>query len=115
MELDYWDLEEEGGVVDTCRQLGIGIVPYSPVARGFLSGQFNSGETLSWRSTVPYLKQENLAQNVIVAKRIEAMAAKQLTLSQLSLAWVMNQGADVVPIPGTTSFEHKRKCYGCPC
>lgn len=105
------DLEEEGGVVDTCRQLGIGIVPYSPVARGFLSGQFNSGETpKGWRSTVPYLKQENLAQNVVVAKRIEAMAsAKQLTLSQLSLAWVMNQGADVVPIPGTTSFEHLRE------
>ena len=81
------DLEEEGGVVDTCRQLGIGIVPYSPVARGFLSGQFNSGETpKGWRSTVPYLKQENLAQNVVVAKRIEAMAsAKQLTLCSLVL------------------------------
>ena len=68
------------------------------------------GDSKGWRSTVPYLKQENLAQNVVVAKRIEAMAsAKQLTLSQLSLAWVMNQGADVVPIPGTTSFEHLRE------
>jgi aryl-alcohol dehydrogenase-like predicted oxidoreductase len=102
------DLEEPGGVVDTCRELGIGIVPYSPVARGFLSGQFNSGDLpTSFKATIPYLKKENLKNNVTVAKRIESMAAnKGLTLSQLSLAWVMNQGVDVVPIPGTTSFNH---------
>ena len=102
------DLEDPGGVVDTCRELGIGIVPYSPVARGFLSGQFNDGDKpKAFKATVPYMKEENLKNNINVAKNIENMAAsKGLTLSQLSLAWVMNQGIDVVPIPGTTSFDH---------
>ena len=62
------------------------------------------GRPQGWRSTVPYLKQENLMQNVVVAKRIDMASAKELTLAQLSLAWVMNQ-VDVVPIPGTTVLD----------
>lgn len=101
------DLEEEGGIVDTCRELGIGIVPYSPVARGFLSGQHQDKPAEDWRASVPFMKAENLAENSAVVKEIEAMAtAKGITLSQLSLAWVCNQGKDVFPIPGTTKIPH---------
>eukprot|EP00935_MAST-01C_sp_MAST-1C-sp1_P001238 g1238.t1 len=101
------DLEAKGSVVDTCRELGVGIVPYSPVARGFLSGQFQEDTPNDWRSTIPYMSAENQQTNVRVVKEIEALAAsKGLTLSQLSLAWVMNKGVDVVPIPGTTSLSH---------
>jgi aryl-alcohol dehydrogenase-like predicted oxidoreductase len=102
------DLEAPGSVVDTCRELGIGIVPYSPVARGFLSGFTPPSEGASdFRALTPYLQKENLQHNVVAREAVEAIAAsKALTLSQLSLAWVQSQGVDVVPIPGTTSLEH---------
>jgi len=101
------DLEAKGSVVDTCRELGIGIVPYSPVARGFLSGQFQDKTPSDWRASVPYLLEENRGGNIQVIRNVEALAkGKDLTLSQLSLAWVMNQGDDVVPIPGTTKIKH---------
>jgi len=101
------DLEEKGGIVDTCRELGIGIVPYSPVARGFLSGKFQDKSPTDWRNNVPYLTEEHRADNVKIIKKIENLAKeKSLTLSQLSLAWVMNQGVDVIPIPGTTKIAH---------
>lgn len=101
------DLEEKGSIVDTCRELGIGIVPYSPVARGFLSGKFQEKGPKDWRAAVPYLEEKNRDNNVQIVRKVEAIAKKKgLTLSQLSLAWVMNQGFDVVPIPGTTKIGH---------
>ena len=96
------DLEDQGGVVDTCRELGIGIVPYSPIARGFLTSEIPSG-----RDRFPYMSKENLSGNIMVIQEIEALAKeKGVTLSQLSLAWVINQGDDVFPIPGTTKTKH---------
>merc|ERR1711992_54087 len=84
------DLEEKGGIVDTCRELGIGIVPYSPIARGFLTSKIPPG-----RDRFPYMSKENLADNIKVIQEIEELAKqKGATISQLSLAWVINQGAD---------------------
>ena len=96
------DLEEKDGIVDTCRELGIGIVPYSPIARGFLTN-----ETPQGRDRYPYMSKDNLADNLIIIKEIEELAKeKGATIAQLSLAWVMNQGYDVFPIPGTTKIQH---------
>ena len=101
------DLEESGGPVETCRELGIGIVPYSPIARGFLAGAHQDEKPNDWRGTIPYMQDDVRASNVEVVKEIEAMAKeKDLTLAQLSLAWVYNQGDDVCPIPGTTKLSH---------
>jgi len=96
------DLEEKGGIVDTCRELGIGIVPYSPIARGFLTAERPEG-----RERFPYMSKDNLADNLKVIQEIEELAKKKgATISQLSLAWVINQGNDVFPIPGTTKINH---------
>ena len=96
------DLEEEGGIVDTCRELGIGIVAYSPIARGFLTN-----ERPQKRGHFPYMAKNNLEENLKVVEEIELMAKqKDISLSQLSLAWVMNQGHDVFPIPSTTKVKH---------
>jgi aryl-alcohol dehydrogenase-like predicted oxidoreductase len=103
------DLEAPESVVSTCRELGIGIVPYSPVAREFLSGQFTDAAPGKgdFQATMPYLRKENRAHNVAVRERVKAIGeAKGLTLSQLSLAWVQCHGVDMVPIPGTTSLAH---------
>ena len=101
------DLEAKGGVVDTCRELGIGIVPYSPIARGFLAGAHQDNTPKDWRASVPYLSENLRKSNVNIVKEIESLAKeKGLTLSQLSLAWVINQGDDVFPIPGTTNISH---------
>ena len=97
------DLEEAGGIVDTCRELGIGIVPYSPIARGFLTSQRPHAQGRD----VPYMSKDNLDDNIKVIKEIEALAKqKGASISQLSLAWVINQGNDVFPIPGTTKIKH---------
>ena len=87
-----YDLEEE--IVPLCKELGIGIVSYSPVARGFLTGVLNSAETVKqdFRSTVPYLQEGNIEKNLELLKQIEALAAKKgCTLAQLCIAWVMAQ------------------------
>ena len=95
------DLEEAGGIVETCRELGIGIVPYSPIARGFLTSERPQGRD------VPYMSKDNLDDNIKVINEIEELAKqKGATISQLSLAWVINQGDDVFPIPGTTKIKH---------
>ena len=97
------DLEAAGGIVETCRELGIGIVTYSPIARGFLT----SNRPSSQGRDVPYMSKDNLDDNIKVIKEIEELAKqKGATISQLSLAWVINQGNDVFPIPGTTKIKH---------
>ena len=91
-----------GGIVDTCRELGIGIVPYSPIARGFLTTERPTN-----RERFPYMSKDNLPSNIEVIKQIESLAEeKGVTLAQLSLSWVVNQGKDVFPIPGTTKIKH---------
>ncbi|KAM0026372.1 putative perakine reductase [Helianthus debilis subsp. tardiflorus] len=102
------DVEEE--IIPTCRELGIGIVAYSPLGRGFFSHGPNMLEKLEEsdaRKYLPRLQPENLEHNKIMYERINDLATKKgCTTSQLALAWVLHQGNDVVPIPGTTKIEN---------
>ena len=92
-------------MVPAARELAIGIVPYSPLGRGFLTGRITSTESLApddYRRTSPRFTDANLEQNLAVVERVRALAsAKGCTPGQLALAWVLAQGPDVVPIPGT--------------
>ncbi|NYI04822.1 aldo/keto reductase [Allostreptomyces psammosilenae] len=101
---------EEDGVLATVRELGIGFVPYSPLGRGFLSGTIRTPEDLpagDWRRTNPRFQGENFQRNVALADRVRELAeARGVTPGQLALAWVLAQGDDMVPIPGT-----KRRRY----
>ncbi|MEP6853678.1 MAG: aldo/keto reductase [bacterium] len=96
---------EDNGVLATVRELGIGFVPYSPLGRGFLSGKIRSTDDLAeddFRRTSPRFQGENFARNLDVLDRVVALAeAKGVTPSQLALSWVLAQGEDMVPIPGT--------------
>ena len=96
---------EDNGVLATVRELGIGFVPYSPLGRGFLSGKIRSVDDFAeddFRRTSPRFQGENFARNLEVLDRVVAIAQdKGVTPSQLALAWVLAQGEDVVPIPGT--------------
>ena len=110
-EYSLWSREPEAEILPTCRELGIGFVPYSPLGRGFLTGKIKSLDTLSegdYRSQrYPRFQAENLQQNLELVEQIEQMAAtKGIKAGQLALAWVLAQGEDIVPIPGT-----KRRTY----
>lgn len=109
-EYSLWTRDPEDGVLDTCRELGVGFVAYSPVGRGFLTGRIKSHDDLDptdFRRMAPRLQAENMAKNLELVARIEAMAAeKGCTPAQLALAWVLAKGSDIVPIPGT-----KRRKY----
>jgi len=109
-EYSLWTRDPEGDVLDTCRELGIGFVAYSPLGRGFLAGRFASPDELAdddFRRTNPRFTGDNLARNLRLAERVrELAAAKGVTPAQLALAWVLSRGPDVVPIPGT-----KRRSY----
>jgi aryl-alcohol dehydrogenase-like predicted oxidoreductase len=106
-ELSLWSRDIEDEVIPACRELGIGVVAYSPLGRGFLSGAIKSVDDLAgddWRRNMPRFQGENFARNLELVGRIEQMAAgKGCTPAQLALAWVLAQGPDVVPIPGTRS------------
>jgi aryl-alcohol dehydrogenase-like predicted oxidoreductase len=107
-EWSLWTRDpEENGVLATVRELGIGFVSYSPLGRGFLSGEIRSIDDLEpgdFRRHNPRFQGENFARNLELVDRVGAIAAeKGATPSQLALAWVMAQGEDVVPIPGTRS------------
>uniref|UniRef100_M0ZQP2 Aldo/keto reductase 2 n=2 Tax=Solanum TaxID=4107 RepID=M0ZQP2_SOLTU len=116
MEWSLWtrDLEEE--VVPTCRELGIGIVPYSPLGRGFFSAGAKLIESLpdgDFRKNFPRFKPENFEHNKQVFEKINLMAARKgCTPSQLALAWILHQGDDVCPIPGTTKIENFNENVG---
>jgi aryl-alcohol dehydrogenase-like predicted oxidoreductase len=109
-EYSLWTRDVEAEILPACRELGIGFVPYSPLGRGFLSGRFNSPEELDagdFRRHGPRFTGENLEQNKMLAAKVAEIAAdKGITPAQLALAWVLAQGDDVVPIPGT-----KRRTY----
>lgn len=110
-EYSLWSREPEAEILPTCRELGIGFVPYSPLGRGFLTGKIRSIDDLlegDYRaSRYPRFAAENLQQNLELVQRIEEMAAsKGVKPGQLALAWVLAQGEDIVPIPGT-----KRRTY----
>lgn len=101
---------EDAGLLDTVRELGIGFVAYSPLGRGFLSGKIRSIDDLpedDWRRNAPRFQGENFERNLRVVDKVRELAeSKGVTASQLALAWVLAQGPDVVPIPGT-----KRRSY----
>jgi aryl-alcohol dehydrogenase-like predicted oxidoreductase len=109
-EYSLWSREPEDEILATCRELGIGFVAYSPLGRGFLTGQITRFDDLAeddYRRTAPRFQGENFQKNLDLVQQIkEIAAAKGCTPSQLALAWVLAQGDGIVPIPGT-----KRRKY----
>jgi aryl-alcohol dehydrogenase-like predicted oxidoreductase len=109
-EYSIWARDLEAEILPTLRELGIGLVAYSPLGRGFLTGRLRSLDQLAdddFRRGQPRLQGDNLEANVAIVEKIDALAAaKGATPAQIALAWVMAQGDDVVPIPGT-----KRRSY----
>lgn len=103
MEWSLWSRDLEEDIVPTCRELGIALVPYSPLGRGFFAGYKVEAGTQDFRSLQPRLTGENAEKNEVLRARVEAIAARKgCSLNQLALAWVLHNGKDVVPIPGTT-------------
>jgi aryl-alcohol dehydrogenase-like predicted oxidoreductase len=109
-EYSLWSREPEDGILQTVRELGIGFVPYSPLGRGFLTGQIRSPDDLApddYRRHSPRFQGENFQKNLDLVHAVQAIAReKGCTPAQLALAWVLAQGEDIVPIPGT-----KRRTY----
>lgn len=109
-EYSLWSRDPEGELLDTVRELGIGFVAYSPLGRGFLTAKITSLDDLAdndWRRSMPRFEQENFGRNLELVERIKALAARKgCSTAQLALAWVLAQGDDIVPIPGT-----KRRRY----
>ncbi|MFD3922333.1 aldo/keto reductase [Streptomyces sp. NPDC058595] len=109
-EYSLWSRDPEAEVLPVCRELGIGFVPYSPLGRGFLAGRFSSPEELDkddFRRSGPRFTGDNLDANLRLAAKVKEIATeKGVTPAQLALAWVLAQGEDLVPIPGT-----KRRTY----
>jgi len=108
-EYSLWTRDPEGEILATCRELGIGFVPYSPLGRGILTGQVKSSEfgPKDFRRMSPRFQGDNFQKNLALVTRVEQIASeKRCTPAQLALAWVLAQGEDIVPIPGT-----KRRTY----
>ena len=109
-ELSLWSRDAEAEVLPTVRELGIGYVAYSPLGRGFLTGQFKSPDDFpedDFRKNHPRFQGENFEKNLELVREVEAMAEeKGCTTAQLALAWVLAQGEDIVPIPGTKHVRY---------
>ena len=109
-EYSLWSRDPEEEILPTCRELGIGFVPYSPLGRGFLTGRFARFEDLpadDYRRNNPRFQGDNFDKNLDLVAKVKLLAReKGCTPSQLALAWLLAQGPDVVPIPGT-----KRRTY----
>ncbi|WP_138499815.1 aldo/keto reductase [Nostoc sp. PA-18-2419] len=109
-EYSLWSREPEDEILPTVRELGIGFVPYSPLGRGFLSGAITSPDDLApddYRRNSPRFQGENFSKNLQLVEQVKTIATeKGVTPSQLALAWLLAQGEDIVPIPGT-----KRRSY----
>jgi aryl-alcohol dehydrogenase-like predicted oxidoreductase len=106
-EYSLWSRDLEDEILPACRENGVGLVAYSPLGRGFLSGQIQKVEDLTendWRRSNPRFQGENFEKNLKLAESIRELAAKKgCTPAQLALAWLLAQGLDIVPIPGTRS------------
>ena len=115
-EYSLWSREPEDEILPTCRELGVGFVPYSPLGRGFLTGQITKFEDLEaddYRRNTPRFQGENFQKNLDLVARINDLARqKHCTASQLALAWVLAQGEDIVPIPGTKRVKYLEENLG---
>ncbi len=115
-EYSLWTRDPEDEVLATCRELGIGFVAYSPLGRGFLTGRFRKPEDLpadDYRRTSPRFQGENFAKNLELVRQVEDIAKeKGCTASELALAWVLAQGEDIVPIPGTKKLRYLEENVG---
>ncbi|MBE2257737.1 MAG: aldo/keto reductase [Rhodobacteraceae bacterium] len=109
-EYSLWSRDPEASVLAACRRLGVGLVPYSPLGRGFLTGAIKRPEDFAaddYRRSTPRFQGENFTRNLALVDQVRALAAEiGCTAAQLALAWVLAQGDDIVPIPGT-----KRRKY----
>ena len=112
-EYSLWTRDPEEEVLGVCRELGIGFVPYSPLGRGFLTGQIKNFEDLAqddYRRTAPRFQGENFQRNLDLVNQVTEIAReKRCTSAQLALAWVLAQGENVVPIPGTKRRKYLRE------
>jgi len=109
-EYSLWSRDPEQGALATCRRLGVGFVPYSPLGRGFLTGAITSPDQFAaddYRRYAPRFQGENFAKNLVLVDKVKELALRMgCTPGQMALAWVLAQGKDIVPIPGT-----KRRSY----
>jgi aryl-alcohol dehydrogenase-like predicted oxidoreductase len=115
-EYSLWSREPEDGALARCRELGIGFVPYSPLGRGFLTGTIRKADDFAaddYRRTNPRFQGENFAKNLALVERVKVLAAEiGCSTSQLALAWVLAQGDDIVPIPGTKRRKYLEENVG---
>jgi aryl-alcohol dehydrogenase-like predicted oxidoreductase len=115
-EYSLWSRDPEGEILGTCRQLGIGFVAYSPLGRGFLTGRFKTPEDIpedDWRRHHPRFEGENFKRNLHLAETVKQLAAEiGCTQAQAALAWVLAQGEDIVPIPGTKQTRYLEENVG---
>lgn len=111
------DIEDEKiGLLATCRELGVAVIAYSPLGRGFLTGAFKSTDDIpdgDWRKSVPRFQGENFDKNLVLVNQIKSLADKKgCTPGQLVLAWLMAQGEDIIPIPGTKKLKYLEENLG---
>jgi aryl-alcohol dehydrogenase-like predicted oxidoreductase len=115
-EYSLWSREPEDGLLALCRELGVGFVAYSPLGRGFLTGQIKSPDDFEpddTRRMWPRFQGENFQKNLDLVKHLEALAVQErCTPAQLALAWVLAQGNDIVPIPGTKHRKYLEENFG---
>lgn len=115
-EYSLWTRDPESEILQTCRELGIGFVAYSPLGRGFLTARFKSEDDIpanDWRHHHPRFQGENFERNMKIVETVQAIAReKSCTPAQLTLAWVLAQGQDIVPIPGTKHVKYLEENAG---
>ncbi len=115
-EYSIWTRDVEAEILPVCRELGIGFVPYSPLGRGFLTGKIRNTDELDardFRRIAPRFQTENIKKNLKLIERIEEIAAeKGCKPSQMALAWLLAQGEDIVPIPGTKRLNYLKENIG---
>lgn len=115
-EYSLWTRDPEDGVLETCERLGVGLVPFSPLGRGFLTGALKSPDDFAaddYRRSNPRFQGENFTRNLALVEKVKALARqKDCSAAQLALAWVLAQGAHVVPIPGTRRVRNLEENLG---
>lgn len=115
-EYSLWTREPEAGILNACRELGVGFVPYSPLGRGFLTGKITDPDVFAeddFRRNLPRFQAETMRKNQLLLERLQQVATRyDATLAQIALAWVMSKGEDIVPIPGARKIAHLRDNAG---